>query len=79
MWFCQIWITNLPNAGTGYQILLLSSSDKLLGIQRQFSITRDIYIYLPAEKAEAEIPKAANMPKIPYWILAQVRTSNQLR
>jgi len=36
---------------------------KLLGIQRQFSINENIYIYLLQKKAEAEITKAANMPK----------------
>jgi tyrosine-protein kinase Etk/Wzc len=35
----------------------------LLGIQRQFSINENIYIYLLQKRAEAEISKASNFPK----------------
>src|SRR5690606_8429264 len=35
----------------------------LIGIKRQFTINENIYIYLLEKKAEAEITKAANMPK----------------
>ncbi|MEP2346980.1 MAG: GNVR domain-containing protein, partial [Algoriphagus sp.] len=35
----------------------------LISIQRQFTINENIYIYLLQKKAEAEITKAANMPK----------------
>ncbi|HSI77978.1 MAG TPA: polysaccharide biosynthesis tyrosine autokinase [Lunatimonas sp.] len=35
---------------------------KLLGIQRQFSINENIYLYLLQKQAEAEISKAANTP-----------------
>jgi tyrosine-protein kinase Etk/Wzc len=36
---------------------------RLLGIQRQFTINENIYIYLLEKRAEAEISKASNMPK----------------
>ncbi|MBS9525893.1 polysaccharide biosynthesis tyrosine autokinase [Litoribacter alkaliphilus] len=34
----------------------------LLGIQRQFSINENIYVYLLQKRAESEITKASNMP-----------------
>ncbi len=43
--------------------LLPETERNLLGIQRQFAINESIYIYLLQKKAEAEITKAANMPK----------------
>jgi len=48
---------------------------KLLGIQRRFSIQRDIYSILLQKSAEAK-SQGTNMPKIPYWILQRwTRTS----
>ena len=35
---------------------------KLLGIQRQFTINENIYVYLLEKRAESEIVKASNMP-----------------
>lgn len=35
---------------------------KLMGIQRQFDVNENIYVYLLQKRAEAEISKAANIP-----------------
>ncbi|TDQ19399.1 protein involved in gliding motility EpsB [Algoriphagus boseongensis] len=48
----------------------------LIGIQRQFTINENIYIYLLQKKAEAEITLASNLPK--NVILDQAQTVGQI-
>jgi tyrosine-protein kinase Etk/Wzc len=45
----------------------------LLGIQRQFSINENIYMYLLQKRAEAEITKASNFPKNSVLDLARAQ------
>lgn len=50
-------------AGTTREINMLPATERnLMGIQRQFSINENIYIYLLEKRAEAEITQASNSP-----------------
>ncbi|MCH7401705.1 GumC family protein [Belliella kenyensis] len=42
---------------------LPATERKLMGLERQFTINENIYVYLLQKRAESEIAKASNMPK----------------